>query len=299
MRALAQQYERERLPARKDTARVYRCWLKHVLRYWGERTVTDVQPREMELWLRSLDLSPKSKGHVRGVLHVLLEFAMWSGLLGMTRNPVSLVRVEGVTKRIRRPRSLTIEEFKTLRACLKDPFRLMATVCASLGLRISECLALRWQDIDWLGASVKIERGIVNQIIDNVKTDGSGRPLSIADELLEQLKLWRQITEFATNEDWIFASPIKLGRLPYSYTGFWRELDRAGKESGLGHVGTHTFRHSFRSWLDAVGTPVAVQQKLMRHSDIRTTMNVYGDVITDEMETATAKVAELALRSAS
>jgi hypothetical protein len=34
--------------------------------------------------------------------------------------------------------------------------------------------------------------------------------------------------------------------------------------------------------LDAVGTPIAVQQKLMRHTDIRTTLNIYGDVVTDE-----------------
>lgn len=54
-------------------------------------------------------------------------------------------------------------------------------------------------------------------------------------------------------------------------------------------------RHSYRSWLDAVGTPVAVQQKLMRHADIRTTMNIYGDVVTDEMAQAAAKVAVLAL----
>jgi hypothetical protein len=33
-----------------------------------------------------------------------------------------------------------------------------------------------------------------------------------------------------------------------------------------------------------VGTPLAAQQKLMRHADIRTTMNVYGDVVTNEME---------------
>jgi integrase len=48
-------------------------------------------------------------------------------------------------------------------------------------------------------------------------------------------------------------------------------------------------RHTYRSWLDAVGTPIAVQQKLMRHADIRTTMNVYGDIVTDEMEQALSK----------
>ncbi|MGB7148270.1 MAG: hypothetical protein WBD45_03910 [Terriglobales bacterium] len=38
----------------------------------------------------------------------------------------------------------------------------------------------------------------------------------------------------------------------------------------------------------------AVQQKMMRHTDIRTTMNIYGDVVTDEMTAAGSKVAELA-----
>jgi|SRR5450631_2743965 integrase len=50
-----------------------------------------------------------------------------------------------------------------------------------------------------------------------------------------------------------------------------------------------------RSWLDAVGTPIAVQQKLMRHSDIRTTLNIYGDVVTDEMAQAHSKIVGLAL----
>jgi integrase len=54
-------------------------------------------------------------------------------------------------------------------------------------------------------------------------------------------------------------------------------------------------RHTYRSWLDAVGTALAVQQKLMRHADIRTTMNVYGDVVTDEMNVASSRVARLAL----
>jgi len=34
----------------------------------------------------------------------------------------------------------------------------------------------------------------------------------------------------------------------------------------------------------------------MRHTDIRTTMNFYGNVVTDEMTTASLKIAELAFR---
>jgi len=113
--------------------------------------------------------------------------------------------------------------------------------------------------------------------------------------LLEMLKQWRQETQFAGDGDWIFASPFQLGRLPYSDSGFWRELQRAGKEAGIGSLGTHTFRHTYRSWLDAVGTTVAVQQKMMRHADVRTTMNIYGDVVTDEMVVAQRKVVGMAL----
>jgi integrase len=70
---------------------------------------------------------------------------------------------------------------------------------------------------------------------------------------------------------------------------------KAGAKAGIGRLGTHSLRHTYRSWLDAVGTPIAVQQKLMRHADIRTTMNIYGDIVTDEMAVASGKVTRLAL----
>lgn len=71
---------------------------------------------------------------------------------------------------------------------------------------------------------------------------------------------------------------------------------RAAGVSKIGHLGTHAFQHTYRSWLDAVGTPVAVQQKMMRHADIRTTFNIYGDFVTDEMATASSKVAQFAFQ---
>jgi len=99
--------------------------------------------------------------------------------------------------------------------------------------------------------------------------------------------------QFRGQEDWMFASPIQLGRLPISYPWFWRCFNDAGVKAGIGPLGTHTLRHTYRSWLDSVGAPVAVQQKLMRHSDIRTAMNIYGDVVNDRMKQAHCKVAAL------
>jgi hypothetical protein len=45
--------------------------------------------------------------------------------------------------------------------------------------------------------------------------------------------------------------------------------------------------------LDSVGTPIGVQQKLMRHADIKTTMNIYGDAFTSDMQTAHEKSGQI------
>ena len=297
VRSVITRYEAERMPSRQSTARVYRSFLNnHVLPKWADTRIQDVQPRPVELWLRELPLSPKSKTHVRSLMHGLVEFAMWSGLLDISRNPVSLVRNIGATRKVRKARSLTAEQFHALLKELQEPFGTMALLSVCLGLRFSEALALRWADVDWLGSSLSIRRGIVNQIVGDVKTQGSAKTFHLAGELLERLKSWKQSSQFSGAEDWIFASPFKLGRLPYSYTGTRQELERASKAAGIGHISSHAFRHTYRSWLDAVKTPIAVQQKMMRHTDIRTTMNIYGDVVTDEMSTAGLRVAELAFQ---
>jgi integrase len=295
VRSLIERYKAERMPSRHTTARVYNCFLRnHVLPKWGDEPIQSLQPRPVELWLRELPLSPKSKTHVRSLMHMLVDYAMWAGLLDVSRNPISLVRNTGATRKTRKTRSLSVEEFHALLEELQEPFATMALVSVCLGLRVSETLALKWSDVDWLGARLSIQRGIVNARVEDVKTQGSARTFDLSAELLNRLKAWKQRSEFSESENWIFASPYKIGRLPWSYTAVCRELKRAGAAARIGHVSSHSFRHTYRSWLDAVGTPVAVQQKMMRHSDIRTTFNVYGDVVTDEMVTASKKVAQLA-----
>jgi len=93
----------------------------------------------------------------------------------------------------------------------------------------------------------------------------------------------------------MFASPVQLGRLPWSYDQVWRVYQKAAKAADIGSLGTHSLRHTYRTWLDSVGTPVGVQQRLMRHADIRTTMNVYGDAVTADMAEAHGKIVSLVL----
>ena len=93
----------------------------------------------------------------------------------------------------------------------------------------------------------------------------------------------------------MFASPSQLGRLPWSNDQVWRIYRKAAVAASIGRLGTYSLRHTYRSLLDSVRTPLAVQRKLMRHSDSRTTMKVYGDVITNHESEALAKIAGVAL----
>ncbi len=293
---LVEQYRAEKMPTRIDTRRGYDSWFdNHILPKWGECPLSDVQARPVELWLDSLKLSPKSKSHIRGLLSVLWDFSMWAGHTPVQRNPMSLVTVKGCTIRTKKPRSLTVQEFEVFVRCLHAPFNTMALLSLCLGLRISETLALKWGDVDESAGRLTVERGIVRQNVDTVKTPGSEKTMALSTELMAVLQVWRKVTQFGAAGDWIFASPVTLGRLPWSYKQVWRAYKNAAVDAGIDHLGTHSMRHSYRSWLDAVGTSVAVQQKLMRHADIRTTMNVYGDVVTNEMSIAGAKVSGLAL----
>jgi len=63
-----------------------------------------------------------------------------------------------------------------------------------------------------------------------------------------------------------------------------------------GGIGWHTFRHSYRSWMDDTGAPLTFEQELMRHASVPTTMNVYGKAMTDSKRQAHSKVVQMVLK---
>ena len=186
---LVEQYRTEKMPQRLDTNRGYESWIRvHILPKWGQNLITDLQARPVEMWLESLPLAPKSRTHIRGIISSLWNFAMWKQDIPTQVNPIGLVTVKGASKRIRQPRSLTVEQFRLLVSHLREPFGTMALVCICFGLRISECLALRWSDVDWLNGLLRVERGIVEQNVDDVKTDESRKSLAVANELARPIE---------------------------------------------------------------------------------------------------------------
>lgn len=166
VRRLVEQFRREKMPQRHSTRLEYESWLKnYIIPRWGDCPLTDLQARPVELWLQAQPIAPKSKVHIRGLVRTLWDYAMWRGDVPTERNPMELVRISGATKRGKKLRSLTVDEFQQFLAQLDGAFRTMASVCISFGLRISEYLGLKWSDVDWLSSMLTVERGIVRQIV--------------------------------------------------------------------------------------------------------------------------------------
>jgi hypothetical protein len=63
--------------------------------------------------------------------------------------------LKGLTKRVRQPRALSVEELQRLWTHLDGDTLTISIVAASLGLRASEMLGLRWEDFDWKSLRVK------------------------------------------------------------------------------------------------------------------------------------------------
>jgi integrase len=77
-----------------------------------------------------------------------------------------------------------------------------------------------------------------------------------------------------------------------------RLLEPLGRRLGLGEgIGWHTFRHSCSSLLRANGTDIKVQQELLRHADVRTTMNIYTQAPSDQKREAHSNVVQMVLKA--
>jgi len=70
----------------------------------------------------------------------------------------------------------------------------------------------------------------------------------------------------------------------------------ASTAAGLGKIGWHALRHTYRAWLNAAGTPLGVQKDLMRHANIAATANVYGAGVVDVMRQFNSQVVRRAIQ---
>jgi len=273
---------------------------RHIRPHWGYRTIGQVRSWAVQDWLTALSAAPKYKGKIKALMHRLFEKAMLWEMIELQRNPMTLVEVRGISKRRKKPFVLTIEQYFLLLDQLPEPYRTMAIVAQSTGLRVSEILALQWGDIDFERLTMRVTRKIVNGRVGRVKTEYSEDDLPLDPDFAAHLLHWtRQCPP--SPEDWVFLNPATCQ--PYYASEIQKDYLRpAGRRIGLEvngqsvNLGWHAFRHTYRSLLDATGAPIGVQQKLMRHAQVATTMDVYGNALMESKREANSKVVGLLLR---
>lgn len=262
------------------------CWIKPK---WGQHTLEQVRTMAVEQWLRDLTLAPRTKVHLRNTMHVLFECAARWELL--RDNPITRVRQGG--SRLADPEILTPDEFHSLLKELGDDrVRTMVVLAGCLGLSRSEFTGLKWADFDWSEGTLTIVRGVVHNHVGKTKTQARQKPMPLANELVKVLSEWRSKTPYRADSDWLFASEMKDGKEPY-----WPDhlLKRFVKPAAIRakitkRVGWHTLRHTYSTLLRANGTDIKVQQELLRHSNVQTTLQVYTQAVSEQKRAANALV---------
>jgi integrase len=300
-----ERYIQEEIPKRFSTKHSYLSYINnHIRPAWGECLLTEVKPLAVRNWLRDINdkkgkrpLASKTKGHIKGLMHRIFDCAMLWEYLPTHRNPMSLVRIEGSTKRRRKPRVLTPEEFERLIVVVdREPCRTMVILALCTGVRCSELVALKWCDFDWENLSVFVRRAMVSGRLDDVKTEYSEAPVPLDPALAEVIFEWKRKTEFRADSDFVFASPFMAGEKPYTpWNMQHNQLRPFAVSAGLGPIGWHTLRHTYRAWLGDNGEPLTVQKELMRHASIQTTLNTYGGGMMDSMREAHGRVVKQAI----
>jgi integron integrase len=203
------------------------------------------------------------------------------------------------------PVVMTRQEVRSVLANLTGDRWLMASLLYGAGLRISECLRLRVQDVDFGQGEILIRNG------KGAKDRVTMLPTALRQPLQEQLRSARIVHQKdladgwgrvvlpealdrkyrgAASEwcwQWVFPQQQRWkntrtgdeGRHHVHETVLQRAVKQAVRESAVNkNVGCHTFRHSFATHLLESGYDIRTIQELLGHKDVSTTM-IYTHVL--------------------
>jgi len=168
----------------------------------------------------------------------------------------------GVKRRQRLPVVLSRQEVRSLLGVVRDvQKRTMLVTIYGLGLRHSEALALRAEDIDSdrLMAWVRDAKGRRDRIV------------TLPRPLLSRLRQHWKHHRPKVASDHLFVS-AKTGAPP-DPTGLQKTIIAARRDAALEKRATiHTLRHSYATHLLESGVSLAMIQKLLGHRAMKTTM---------------------------
>jgi integrase len=248
----------------------------HILPVLGNVKVTEVVPLRIEEFLRAKASKGLSSKTIRNII-VLLKgiFALAEENDLIQRTPVRKRHKPNVT-RTEKP-SWTPQQVRSIIDNVPVQFRPLFLCAALTGLRLGELLGLQWKHIDLSSAKLRIEQSLWNGQLVSPKTKGSLRTLRFGDVLRQTLFLHRQNSLHTRPEDFVFSrsdgSPLQPDMLRREV--LYPTLDRLQIPRSLRCAGFHTFRHSVGSFVNAETGNLKLAQKVLGHSNLSTTADIY------------------------
>jgi integrase len=252
----------------------------HAFPFFAGRKLADVEPADVREFVRALEAKGLAPSSVRAALAPVK--AMYADAFedGAVRSNPTRVRVRG-----RRaegdgpPRALTHAELAAVLRELPDEWRLMFRFLAATGLRVSELIGLRWQDVCWHedgGAHLQVrwqDRG--GELVE-LKSERSRRIVPLAPGMAAEL--WARGADLPGDEH-VFTAP--LGGPLQRHNLHNRVLAPARERAGLPWASFHTFRHTCASLAFAAGRNIAQVSAWLGHADPAFTLRTYVHLMDD------------------
>ena len=160
---------------------------------------------------------------------------------------------------------------------------------AFTGLRIGEAIGLMWSDVDFENKRLNISRTAVKigkeQTVQDPKTKRSKRVITLDDETLNVLKLWKrqQIKEYfqagkAYQHDSNYIFTNSKGKWLLTATMKVKLSSFFCKHNKLKKITPHGFRHTHASLLFEAGITAKIISDRLGHNNVQTTLDMYTHI---------------------
>ena len=170
-------------------------------------------------------------------------------------------------------------------------------------MRISECLGLQWQDVSFAEGVIYVRRTWTCGEVGLPKSKASKAPVPFHPLLAEFMLRWQGQTPYSQATDSVFPSFKLKGRQPRVANMLVEDhLRLAAAKAGIlsSHLneegelveddprrfGFHNLRHSLAAFLVRSKTDPRTVQALLRHSDVKTTLQLYAHSVSEDRMTA-------------
>jgi integrase len=257
------EHDRGRKPS---TVRGYRSAIEaHLLPAFGAMPVEAVTTEVIERWIAGFGGSVRTRNKLLIELHGVLGRAR--RLYGLPGNAAA--DVEKFPQR----RSGDIEVFSPeevwalVRAAAGDQDGAIFLTAAFTGLRMGELLALRWRDVDFAGATIRVRASYYNGQLTTPKS-GKVRAVPLAPDVASALARLGDREHWVGDDDLVFAGELG-GYLDGS--ALRRRYKVALAAAALRPLRFHDLRHTFGTRMIGLADIRRVQE-WMGHADIQTTM---------------------------